>query len=153
VGAAVAALAFWPMASWGLPACLFAIAVCTAVGVWASDRCEPLFGRSDDGRIVIDEVAGQWITLLPLVPLRSLPLGEVSFLPVSRIAEGDVFFALVVTGFVLFRVFDIRKPGPVRWAEERYRGGVGVMADDIVAGVLAAIVLTVPCYVVLLALL
>ncbi|MDH3685195.1 MAG: phosphatidylglycerophosphatase A, partial [Myxococcales bacterium] len=47
----------------------------------------------------------------------------------------------VVTGFVLFRVFDIWKPGPVRWAERRFPGGLGVMLDDIVAGVLGAGVL------------
>jgi len=153
VGAAVAALLFWPLSAAGWGVFGTALVVCTLAGVWASDRCEALLGRPDDGRIVIDEVAGQWLTLLPLVPLRELPLGRVDFLPIARIANGDVLFALVVTGFVLFRVFDIRKPGPVRWAERRFRGGVGVMADDIVAGVLGAVVLTVPCYAVLLAVL
>ncbi len=43
-----------------------------------------------------------------------------------------------MTGFVAFRCFDIAKPGPVRWAEQRYHGGLGVMLDDVVAGVLAA---------------
>jgi phosphatidylglycerophosphatase A len=46
-----------------------------------------------------------------------------------------------VTGFVLFRCFDIWKPGPVRWAERRFEGGAGVMMDDLVAGILAAAVL------------
>ena len=47
-----------------------------------------------------------------------------------------------MTGFVLFRVFDIRKPGGIRWAEEAFAGGVGVMADDVVAGIYAALGLT-----------
>ena len=46
-----------------------------------------------------------------------------------------------MAGFVLFRVFDIWKPGPVRWAEQHFRGGAGVMMDDVVAGALGAVVL------------
>jgi phosphatidylglycerophosphatase A len=96
----------------------------TCLGIWAADGAETAFGREDDGRIVIDEVVGQLLTLAPLLPAgaaRSLPW--------------------LVTGFVAFRVFDIWKPGPVRWAERRFRGGVGVMMDDVVAGALAAVVL------------
>jgi len=97
----------------------------TAVGVWASDAAGRAWGTEDDGRIVIDEVAGQWLALLPAVAW----------------SRGDALFPSLVTGFVLFRLFDIAKPGPVRWAERSLRGGVGVMADDVVAGVLAAAVL------------
>lgn len=96
-----------------------------ALGVWASTLAEAWFQREDDGRIVIDEVAGQVIALTPLLFFR----------PAS-------FLSGLVTGFVAFRVFDIWKPGPVRWAEG-FHGGVGVMADDIVAGILAAAVLVV----------
>jgi phosphatidylglycerophosphatase A len=46
-----------------------------------------------------------------------------------------------VTGFVLFRCLDIWKPGPIRWAERRFSGGLGVMMDDLVAGILAAALL------------
>jgi phosphatidylglycerophosphatase A len=52
-----------------------------------------------------------------------------------------------VTAFVAFRVLDIRKPGAVGWAERRFEGGFGVMADDVVAGVMAAVLVTVPTYV------
>lgn len=112
---------FWPLAA--LPAPLYALTVATLafLGVWAADQAERAFGRRDDGRIVIDEVAGQLIALSPLVFLE-LPHG----------------WASVVTAFVLFRVFDVWKPGPVRWAERGAAGGVGVMLDDVVAGVLAA---------------
>ena len=96
-----------------------------AAGTWAAGEAERAFGREDDGRIVIDEVAGQ---VLALVPLFALPMA-------SR-----TNFPALVTAFVAFRVFDIAKPGPVRWAERRFEGGVGVMADDLVAGALAAIV-------------
>ncbi|MFP6622883.1 MAG: phosphatidylglycerophosphatase A, partial [Myxococcota bacterium] len=53
----------------------------------------------------------------------------------------------VVTGFVVFRVLDIWKPGPVRWAEQRFEGGLGVMADDLLAGVIGGLLLTVSCIV------
>jgi len=104
-------------------------AVCT-IGTWASGRAEIFFGRHDDGRIVIDEVAGQWINLVPVL----------LFLPALSTDLISLFFA-VVTGFVLFRVFDIWKPGAIRWTERRFEGGWGVMADDIMAGVHGACLL------------
>lgn len=97
-----------------------------ALGIWAADGVERVFGRKDDGRIVVDEIVGQ---LLAFAPLLALPIG-----PRTN------SWALV-TGFVAFRLFDIWKPGPVRWAERRFSGGLGVMLDDVVAGVLAAVVL------------
>ena len=53
-----------------------------------------------------------------------------------------------MTAFVAFRWFDIRKPGLVGWAEQRFAGGTGVMADDIVAGIMGAAVVILPAYVV-----
>ena len=105
------------------------LAVCV-IGTWASERAEMFFGRHDDGRIVIDEVAGQWITLVPIL----------LFLPALSPDLFSLFFA-VVTGFVLFRVFDVWKPGAIRWTERRFEGGWGVMADDIMAGVHGACLL------------
>jgi len=99
--------------------------VVTGLGVWAADATERIYGKKDDGRIVIDEVAGQLLTLAPALAW----------------AREDAFFPALVTGFVLFRLFDITKPGPVRWAERGLPGGLGVMADDVVAGVLAAALL------------
>jgi len=101
------------------------------VGIWAADRAGAAFGHEDDGRIVIDEVVGQLLALWPLLILCDL--GSMNF----ELLVG------VVTGFVLFRLFDIWKPGAVRWAERRFRGGVGVMADDVVAGIQGALVLVV----------
>ena len=96
------------------------------LGTWAAGRAERLFGQHDDGRIVVDEVVGQWIALAPIVP----------FLPTL---DSFSFGLAVVTGFVAFRLFDIWKPGAVRWAERRFEGGLGVMADDVVAGVYGAL--------------
>ena len=99
-----------------------------AAGTWAAGEAERAFGRHDDGRIVIDEVAGQLLGLLPLALLAE---------PAGRVAPHAL-----LTGFVAFRAFDIAKPFPVRWAERRLPGGIGVMADDLVAGALAAAVVT-----------
>jgi len=105
---------------------LYALAVglLLLLGIRAAGRAEVDFGRHDDGRIVIDEVVGQLITYLPLT-----------------LFDGDdlsLIFPQVVTGFVLFRLFDVWKPGAIRWAERRFKGGLGVMADDVVAGLYAS---------------
>ena len=91
-----------------------ALIVCV-LGVRAADIYDRETGSKDASDIVIDEVAGQWITLL-VVPFD---------------------WRWWIAAFVAFRLFDILKPGPVRLAE-RLPGGYGVMADDIVAGALAA---------------
>lgn len=132
----------------GAPLYVVLLVIMTGVGTWASNAAEDYFGRDDDGRIVIDEVVGQWIALSPLMLLHGLPLGHfrVPGIQMSSDSGIDLWWALVVTAFVAFRWFDIRKPGPVQWAETRFKRGAGVMADDIVAGVLAAVVVTVPAY-------
>ena len=96
---------------------LAGIGALTLLGIWAAGEAEKLFARHDDGRIVIDEIAGQLIALL--------------WLPVSPL--------VAATSFVLFRIFDIWKPPPAR-ALEALPGGLGVMADDLMAGVYADLV-------------
>lgn len=124
-GSAAGCLLF--LATYGLGPVVHVVLVLavTLLGIWAAGASEAAFGEADDGRIVIDEVAGQWIALTPLF---AAPL------------VGASFWGVVVTAFVAFRVFDVWKPGPVRWAERRFHGGLGVMADDCVAGVFAALV-------------
>ena len=121
-----------------------AIGLLLLVGIRAAGRAEIDFGRRDDRRIVIDEVVGQLISLAPLVPL----LWVVNLENATRIDPlgfrgNDVFVLLfeVVTGFVLFRLFDVWKPGVIGWAERRLSGGLGVMADDVLAGIHAALCL------------
>jgi len=128
-GSAVGVLLFVPLAS--LDPVLFAVTLAglLALGIWAADHAERVFGQHDDGRIVIDEVVGQLITLTPLLvsgAIRSLPL--------------------LAVGFVVFRGLDIWKPGPVSWAERNFSGGAGVMLDDVAAGVLGAIALAAICW-------
>ena len=90
---------------------LGAVAVFVA-GVWAAGSTERYLGRTDPGEIVIDEVVGQMVTLL---------------------ARPEAPWKWLLTGFVLFRIFDVVKPFPARRAEH-LAGGWGVMTDDVIAG-------------------
>jgi phosphatidylglycerophosphatase A len=153
-GSAVGGVLFFVLAHLGLPLYVVTLIALGCLGIWAADCAEPYFGSEDDGRVVIDEVVGQLVTLLPLVALLSLPLGRWRLgelwgaSPVGL--EISVFYLLVVTGFVVFRVLDVWKPGPIRWAEGSFKGGMGVMADDVFAGGIGALVLTYPAYAVLI---
>jgi phosphatidylglycerophosphatase A len=115
------------------------------VGVWSAGKTADFAGIKDPQFVVIDEVAGQHITLiLPLIPLAMPNLGvHMDF------SEYAIYSALsllnwryLLAGFVLFRLFDIWKPFPIRNLE-KLRGGWGIMADDWLAGVYAAILLKV----------
>ena len=89
------------------------------VGLWAARRYQKMTRTHDASEIVIDEVTGMWIALLPclLVPVH------------------------IILAFALFRLFDIWKPGPVGWVDKRVRGPMGVMMDDVIAGIFAALVI------------
>lgn len=102
---------------WASPWALAAgLVVAVVAGLWAI----PASGaKGDPGWVVIDELAGQWVALLAL-------------------ATPSLLGALLA--FALFRIFDIFKPGPIGWAE-RLPGAVGVMADDLLGGLAAAILL------------
>ena len=117
----LAALPFaWLILRYGDPGLLaFAAVGLFALGVWASDIAVRETRTVDPGWIVVDEVVGQWLTLL------AAPLSIVGF----------------ATGFLLFRLFDIWKPFPIRQVERRLDGGFGIMADDVLAAIYAAAVL------------
>jgi phosphatidylglycerophosphatase A len=92
-----------------------ALLLLVPLAIWSSNVCERCLGRNDPPEVVVDEVAGFLLTLF-LLPLSWLTL---------------------CLGFVLFRVFDIAKPFPIRWFEKKLRGGTGVVLDDLMAGVYA----------------
>ncbi len=118
IGSAIGIFSGYFLASHGTGLLAAATLLVTAIGVFAADAYSQQSGRKDAPEVIIDEVAGQWLALiiLPLDPW---------------------WFA---AAFILFRFFDITKIGPVGMAES-LADGVGVMADDIVAGLLAAICL------------
>lgn len=115
----------------GFPALAVATAAAFLAGVWATERMIAAGEDKDPSEIVIDEVVGMWIALWPLS--AGLWLGG---------ADPWVFpWPGWVGAFVMFRLFDVWKPGPVGWAD-RQPGTMGVMLDDVIAGALAAAVVT-----------
>ncbi len=116
MGSFVALLMGWAMLEFAPPLLPIAAALFYLIGLWAVRACG---AEEDPGWVVIDEFVGMWIAMLPLAAPSPVGLG---------------------VAFVLFRVFDIVKPGPIRTAE-RMGGAQGVMADDVVAGAVAALLL------------
>jgi phosphatidylglycerophosphatase A len=122
---------FW-LAWTGLPVA----AILAIVGVWASDRAAKFARLKDPQFVVIDEVSGQHLALLLGA---ALPIFRGAANPhVEWLGNGGVSLKYLLLGFILFRVFDIWKPFPARQAES-LPGGWGIMADDWVAGIYAAI--------------
>lgn len=89
------------------------------IGIWAAHTYILTVQDEDPPQVVIDEVVGQCMTLL-VVPV-------------------DVLYYLI--GFLLFRLFDITKPWPVNWADKNIKGGLGIMLDDVLAGIYAGLAL------------
>lgn len=117
--AAALAIAYW--LPWPpLAIALLGLAI-TPIGIWAADVTAKQMGREDPGLVVIDEVAGQWLTLA---------------------GAATISWKSLLIGFLLFRLFDIWKPFPINRLE-RLPGGLGIMADDLAAGVCGALVIFV----------
>ena len=124
MGALVAVALWYPLSlymdycslQWTL---LGLIVVFTVLGVWSATVSERYWGE-DPSRVVMDETVGEWIALLAV--------------------PADAHWGYVVAAFVLFRFFDIVKPLGVR-SMEKFKGGYGIMADDILSGVYAAVVI------------
>ncbi len=89
------------------------------VSIWISQEAEKSLGQKDPGCIVIDEMAGMVVTLLGM----------------------PFTITTVVTGFFLFRLLDIVKPPPIRFIQDTFEGGAGVVMDDVAAGVAGNIIL------------
>jgi phosphatidylglycerophosphatase A len=116
----------------GLPVCwllsridawisFFLIALTVPFAVWIAGEAEKILGKTDPGAIVIDEIVGMALTLAGL-PFNATTAG---------------------LGFVLFRVLDVTKPFPIRFLERRFRGGTGIVLDDMAAGIIANITLRI----------
>ncbi|MEZ5447635.1 MAG: phosphatidylglycerophosphatase A [Thiolinea sp.] len=107
------------MASLGTGVYLLILVLAIVAGIWLCGESARRLGVHDHGGIVWDEFAGFWLTML------AAPSGIIS----------------VVVGFVLFRIFDIWKPWPIRWADRQVQGGLGIMLDDLLAGIYAGLLL------------
>ena len=118
----ISGLGWDPFVSWVHAIILIAFLLFTLLGVWAAGRATQLLGNSDPSQAVVDEVIGQLIVFL--------------FVPFG------IAWPMILTGFLLFRLFDIWKPYPIDYLQV-LPGGIGVCADDILAGVYAGVCLSV----------
>lgn len=109
---------FW-FQTLSLPVYALMLLITTLVGIWLCDKTSSDIGVHDHGGIVWDEFVGFWITMF------AAPTG----------------FIWILVGFLWFRLFDILKPWPIRWADKQVSGGLGIMLDDILAGIYAWIAL------------
>uniref|UniRef100_UPI0040481903 phosphatidylglycerophosphatase A family protein n=1 Tax=Yoonia sp. TaxID=2212373 RepID=UPI0040481903 len=111
----------------GLYGLIFASGVAYALGLWATKVETAGTDNHDPSEIVIDEVVGQWIALLPIASIVS-----------SRGLDALALWPGWIVAFALFRLFDITKPWLVGWADRR-DDATGVMLDDVIAGIFAAL--------------
>lgn len=116
-GTIVAVFVYLPLSQ--LTTLYYAIALVMAfgLGVVICEKTSNDLGVHDHGGIVWDEFVGYWITMF--------------MVPVSAV--------WIIVGFLLFRLFDILKPWPIKWADTKVEGGIGIMLDDVLAGIMAAL--------------
>ncbi len=126
-GTLVAMLIYMALPPLGMLLQLVLIVASFLLGVWICGRTAADLGVHDHGGIVWDEFVGYWITMF--------------------MAPQAWFWPLI--GFALFRVLDIFKPWPIKWVDRKVEGGFGIMLDDVIAGIMAA--LCIQALVVLLA--
>jgi phosphatidylglycerophosphatase A len=129
-GSLVALIPWW-FALRGLPLAWYVLILIIAfiVGVWACSVAGKRLGVDDHRALVWDECVGQWIALCA-APRSSWPW----------------MAAFMLAGFLLFRLFDIWKPWPIRMADRRIHGGPGVMLDDVLAGIYALVVMQIATF-------
>ena len=120
-GSLVGLLLFFLLHNLSLEIYLAVIAGIFVIGTFAAGEAEKIMDHQDPGLVVIDEIVGMLITMIavPATPLA------------------------MVLGFILFRIFDILKPFPVNFFDQRFHGGLGIMLDDVMAGIYSLIILQV----------
>ena len=116
MGTVVAVALYLPLSRLSLSAYLLTLTAVILVGIWLCDRTTRDLGVHDHPGIVWDEIAGFLLTMVAVPP----------------------GWLWIVAGFVLFRLFDIWKPWPISWLDRQVGGGLGIMLDDLLAGVFAA---------------
>lgn len=118
-GSLVGLLLVFLLHSLSLPVYLALVVGLFVVGSFAAGEAEKILDNRDPGAVVIDEIVGMLITMVavPLTPFT------------------------MILGFILFRIFDILKPFPVNIFDQRFHGGLGIMLDDVIAGIYSLIVL------------
>ena len=110
---------YWLLAGLSLPYYLLVLVVVSVAGIWICDRTAKDLNTHDHPGIVWDEIAGYLVTMI------AAPAG----------------WQWMLIGFLLFRFFDVLKPWPISWLDRRVEGGLGIMVDDLLAGVFSLVLL------------
>ena len=143
-----------PLMSLGFVPFLIITLLSCIIGVWICGRTSDLMGGHDDPHIVWDEWAGMWITLLPFslmsfAELTFMSTDDITFWQFWQYLTEPFSIFSITLAFILFRFFDIIKPPPIGWADKKVAGGLGIMLDDIIAGIMAAAVCFILMYAVI----
>ena len=133
VGGLVVAIPMLWLGFWGFLAVTVGGAL---VGSYICGKTSDLMGVHDDPHIVWDEWVGMWVSLLPILWLHFY---DDALLQGHQLSLLLLYFA----AFVAFRFFDILKPFPIKWVDKNVSGGFGILIDDILAGLMAGVVLIV----------
>ena len=120
-GSLVGLLLFFLLHTLNLQIYLAVVAAIFVLGTFAAGEAEKIMDRKDPGLVVIDEIVGILITMIAI--------------PATPLA--------MALGFILFRIFDIWKPFPVNFFDQRFHGGLGIMLDDVMAGIYSLVILQV----------
>lgn len=131
VGGLVVAIPMLWLGFWGF---LAVTVVGALVGSYICGKTSDLMGVHDDPHIVWDEWVGMWVSLLPILWLHFY---DDALLQGHQLSLLLLYFA----AFVAFRFFDILKPFPIKWVDKNVSGGFGILIDDILAGLMAGVVL------------
>ncbi len=99
------------------------------IGIIASNKAEQELQQKDPSSVIIDEVVGQWIALFPV--------NACSYMSLEAFSYSQMY--IMIFAFLFFRVFDISKLGPIGLCDRKIKGGLGIMVDDVVAGIFAAL--------------
>lgn len=118
-GTVMAAVLYIPLVQLGLIPFLIVIALSAVAGVYICGKTSKDWGVHDHGGIVWDEFVGFWITMIA-VPFT---------------------WYWLLLGFLLFRLFDIWKPWPIKYFDKQVQGGLGIMLDDVIAGIFSLVIL------------
>jgi phosphatidylglycerophosphatase A len=125
-GSLVGLLLFYLLHTISLPVYLAVVAGLFVLGSFAAGEAEKILDNQDPGVVVIDEIVGMLITMIA-VPATAVNM---------------------ILGFIIFRIFDIAKPFPVNLFDQRFHGGLGIMLDDVMAGIYSLIILQLFLYLV-----
>ncbi len=123
-GTLVGILFYWPLQNLDWPIYIGTVLVLFLLGIWLCGKTATNLGVHDHPAIVWDEIVGY------LVTMTMVPPG----------------WLWVIAGFLLFRLFDIWKPWPIRWVDKRVQGGFGIMLDDVLAAIYALLILQITAY-------